>query len=62
VRGERLQRVARYRTVNDSAPLTDSLALSEGDVLANAALGSAAARLPNVLADDIWDLFRILLR
>jgi len=63
VRGERLQRVARYRSATDSAPLTDSLALSEGDVLQDAALGNAAAtRLPNVLADDIWDLFRILLR
>jgi hypothetical protein len=61
-RGERLQRVARYRTGNDSTPLTDSLAFSEGDVLAVAALGSAATRLPNVLGEDIWDLFRILLR
>jgi len=61
-RGERLQRVARYRTANDSTPLTDSLAFSEGDVLAGAALGSVAPRLPNVLGEDIWDLFRILLR
>jgi hypothetical protein len=62
VRGERLQRIARYRTANDSAPLTDSLAFSEGDVLVNAPLGSVAVAPPNVLADDIWDLFRILLR
>jgi hypothetical protein len=62
VRGERLQRVASYRSASDSAPLSDSLALSEGDVLTTAALGNAAARLPNVLGEDIWDLFRILLR
>ncbi len=58
----RLKHVARYRHAGDSAPLADSLALTEGDVLQAAALGPAAARLPNVLADDIWDLFRILLR
>jgi hypothetical protein len=62
-RTERLKRVARYRSAADSAPLTDSIAMSEGDVLATGPLGnSAAGRLPNVLADDVWDLFRILLR
>ena len=35
--------------------------LSEGDVLSGEPVG-AAARLPNVLAEDTWDLFRILLR
>jgi len=61
-RGERLQRVARYRGANDGSPLTDSIALSEGDILALAPLGADAKRLPNVLAEDTWDLFRILLR
>jgi hypothetical protein len=61
-RSERLKRVARYRGPNDSTPQVDSLSLAEGDVLAMAALGTAAARLPNVLAEDTWDLFRILLR
>jgi hypothetical protein len=61
-RTERLKRVARYRGPNDSSPTVDSLALTEGDVLATSALGAAAARLPNVLAEDTWDLFRILLR
>jgi hypothetical protein len=62
-RTERLKGVVRYRGPADSAPLTDSIALSEGDVLASGPLGNAAAaRLPNVLADDVWDLFRILLR
>jgi len=40
----------------------DSLSLAEGDVLEMGALGAAAAGLPNVLAEDTWDLFRILLR
>jgi hypothetical protein len=62
-RTERLKTVARYRAAGDSAPLVDSLAFSEGDVLTSGALGAvAAARLPNVLAEDTWDLFRILLR
>ena len=62
VRSERLKRVARYRGNNDGAPTTDSIALSEGDVLETAAMGADAGRLPNVLAEDTWDLFRILLR
>ncbi len=62
VRSERLQRVARYRGANDTSPIVDSLAMSEGDVLVTEALGADASRLPNVLAEDTWDLFRVLLR
>ena len=62
-RSARLQRVARYRADGDTAPMADSLAFSQGDVLAETALGAQATeRLPNVLAEDTWDLFRILLR
>jgi hypothetical protein len=59
-RVERLKRVARYRAAADSAPQVDSLALAEADLLDAGA--TAAAALPNVLAEDTWDLFRILLR
>jgi hypothetical protein len=58
----RLQTAARYRGDADTAPLADSLAFSEGDVLALAALGAEVEKLPNVLAEDTWDLFRVLLR
>jgi hypothetical protein len=61
-RTERLKRLAKYRSQNDSTPLPDSLAFSAGDILASDVLGPAAAQLPNVLAEDTWDLFRILLR
>jgi hypothetical protein len=61
-RSERLQRVARYRGAADTSPVANSLAFSEGDVLLAASAGADAARLPNVLAEDTWDLFRILLR
>jgi hypothetical protein len=61
-RSERLKQVARYRNPNDTSPVTDSLSFSEGDVLANDPIGANAPRPPNVLADDTWDLFRILLR
>ena len=47
---------------NDGSPLTDSIALSEGDIMELAPLGADAKRLPNVLAEDTWDLFRVLLR
>jgi hypothetical protein len=62
VRGERLQRVARYRTAHDGSPQSDSIAPGEGDVMESAPSGALAARLPNVLAEDTWDLFRVLLR
>jgi len=61
-RSERLKQVARYRGPSDTAPMTDSLAFSEGDVLANEPAGATSARMPNVLAEDTWDLYRILLR
>jgi hypothetical protein len=61
-RTERLKQVARYRSATDTSPTNDSLAFSEGDVLANEPVGATAARMPNVLAEDTWDLFRILLR
>jgi len=60
VRTERLKQVARHRNATDTSPTADSLAFSEGDVLANDPVG--AARMPNVLAEDTWDLYRILLR
>ena len=61
-RSERLKSLARYRGPKDTAPQVDCLAPAEGDVLAMPAQGGAAARLPNVLAEDTWDLFRVLLR
>jgi hypothetical protein len=61
-RSERLQRVARYRAATDAAPTAESLAFSEGDALAGTPGGLAAARMPNVLAEDTWDLYRVLLR
>jgi len=62
VRSERLKQVARYRGATDTSPTAESLAFSEGDILSNEPLGATAARMPNVLAEDTWDLFRILLR
>jgi len=62
VRVDSLQHGVRYRGPADSTPLNESIALSERDAIANASFGPAARLLPNVLAEDTWDLFRILLR
>jgi hypothetical protein len=62
VRSERLKQVARYRNSTDATPIPESIAFSEGDVLAGETLGASAARMPNVLAEDTWDVFRVLLR
>jgi hypothetical protein len=62
-RSDDLRQRARYRSAQDTSPTPESLALSETDVLAGKPIGSlAAARLPNVLGEDTWDLFRVLLR
>jgi hypothetical protein len=61
-RTERLKQVARYRNAADTSPTADSLAFSEGDIMANEPVGTTAARMPNVLAEDTWDLYRLLLR
>ncbi len=50
---ERLQPLVSYRGPADSCPTNDSIA---------AAPGSADPHVPNVLAEDTWDLFRVLLR
>jgi hypothetical protein len=59
-RTDRLKQIARYRNATDTSPTAESLAFSEGDVLAGS--GPQGAALPNVLAEDTWDLFRVLLR
>jgi hypothetical protein len=61
-RSERIRQIARYRGAADTSPMSDSLASTEGDVMDTAATGASAARMPNVLSEDTWDLFRILLR
>jgi len=61
-RTERLKQVAQYRNLPDTTPTADSIAFSEGDVLGAGAPGVNAARVPNVLAEDTFDLYRILLR
>jgi hypothetical protein len=61
-RAERLKQVARYRNPTDTVPTAESIAFSEGDVLEGEQLGTAAARMPNVIAEDTWDLFRVVLR
>jgi hypothetical protein len=49
---ERLKGIVSYRGDADTCPTTDSLA----------AVNIDAPRVPNVLAEDTWDLFRVLLR
>jgi hypothetical protein len=62
VRSERIKQIARYRGAADTSPMSDSVAFSEGDILETEAAGVVTARMPNVLGEDTWDLFRILLR
>jgi hypothetical protein len=61
-RFDRVRKLVRYRNTGDTVPTPESIGVSEGDALAAPASGAAVAKLPNVLAEDTWDLFRVLLR
>jgi hypothetical protein len=61
-RSERLRATAAYLGDFETVPIPESCAVSEGDVIAHGSQGMTAARLPNVLAEDTWDLFKVLLR
>jgi hypothetical protein len=62
-RSDDMRARARYRNALDTTPTPESVSLGESDVLAGNPLGAeAAVRMPNVLAEDTWDLFRVLLR
>lgn len=61
-RTDRLRSSAQYRNPADTIPIAESLGSAEGGALPGEALGAGAAQLPNVLAEDTWDLFRVLLR
>jgi hypothetical protein len=62
-RSDSMRPQARYRNAQDTAPTPESVSLGEADVLAGEPLGAqVAVRVPNVLAEDTWDLFRVLLR
>ena len=61
-RSERLRSTAAYLGEFETVPVPESCGVSEGDILAHGSQGVTSAKLPNVVAEDTWDLFRILLR
>jgi DNA repair exonuclease SbcCD ATPase subunit len=62
VRSERLRSTATYLGDFETVPIPESCAVSEGDVITHGSQGVTASKLPNVLAEDTWDLFKVLLR
>ena len=61
-RTARLRSTATYLGDFETVPIPESCGVSEGDVLAHGSQGVTAAKLPNVVAEDTWDLFKVLLR
>jgi hypothetical protein len=61
-RSERLRSTAAYLGDYETVPVPESCAVSEGDIMAHGSQGVVAAKLPNVLVEDTWDLFKVLLR
>jgi DNA repair exonuclease SbcCD ATPase subunit len=63
VRTDRLRAQVRYRNPADTAPMPESLNPGGGDSQASeGALTVAGNEIPNVLAEDVWDLYKVLLR
>jgi hypothetical protein len=61
-RSERIRATAAYLGDFETVPIPESCAVSQGDILTHGSQGVTAAKLPNVLAEDTWDLFKVLLR
>ena len=61
-RTERLRGTVAYLGENETVPIPESCGVSEGDVMAHGSQGVTSARLPNVVAEDTWDLFKVMLR
>lgn len=62
VRSERLRASAAYLGENETVPIPETCGVSEGDVLAHGSHGVTSAKLPNVVAEDTWDLLKVLLQ
>lgn len=60
-RSERLRGSAAYLGDHETVPIPESCGVSEGDVLTHGSYGVTSAKLPNVVAEDTWDLMKVLL-
>ncbi len=62
-RSDDMRQRARYRNAVDTSPTAESVAPGAADVMPSKAPGTRAAiGIPNVLGEDTWDLYRVLLR
>jgi len=62
VKLDRLRATCEYRNNADTVPTADSLAPAAADVELGKIAKSQAAPTWNVLAEDYWDLYTLLLR
>ena len=61
-RAEQLRQTARYRATDDSAPVAESVAMAPAKAPGGLPRSKAAPALPNIIAEDTWDIFKVLLR
>ncbi|MCS6947220.1 MAG: hypothetical protein NZM12_06365, partial [Steroidobacteraceae bacterium] len=61
-RAERIRRAARYRNANDTVPTEDSCNADFPELDPANKGKPLEPRIPNVLAEDSWDLTKLLLR
>jgi hypothetical protein len=62
LRSDKLVQMARYRSDEDTIPAPESLMAAPVESVARTPRGMNSAQLPNVLGEDTFELFRVLLR
>lgn len=61
-RAEQLRQAARYRAADDCIAVAESVAMAPAKPQHGAAKAKTEPSIPNIIAEDTWDIFKVLLR
>jgi hypothetical protein len=61
-RAEQLRQTARYRAADDCTPVAESVATAPAKPHNGGLRAKAEPTIPNIIAEDTWDIFKVLLR
>ena len=61
-RAEQLRQTARYRAADDCTPVAESVAMAPARPHNGVSRAKAEPAIPNIIAEDTWDIFKVLLR
>ena len=61
-RAEQLRQTARYRAADDCTPVAESVSPAPVKSPTGLPRAKAGPTIPTILAEDTWDIFKVLLR